>query len=274
MLAFVRQLSSAVYARISPGALDDCGERSGHPVTDSNPGRFRQPSTHAPRETQIGDERSILWTPGGKLNSSAALNFVGVYVYAWPQTRDGLPKLHTHACEAIRGILSCARTAAVLRVADTRHPAVQYVPSKRITLPAIPLSYCGHCLTLDRHPARANSSCRSPAAAAVGLRSSGYTSDWPSVSDRVRREADHRCGCCRLHVGAGAERYYLHVHHVNGDKGDNRQGNLRALCFACHAHQDARHYANLVAHSAGRETAAAFLRIYSEPAPCWTIPRS
>lgn len=274
MLAFVRQLTSAVYARLNLGVLDDCGERSGHSVTGSTPNRFRQPSTRTPRETQIGDARTIRWTPDGRLTSPAALGFVGVYVYAWPQTRDGFPKLHTHACAAIGDILSRARTAAKLRAADTRCPAVQYVPSGQIALPDTPLSYCGHCLALDRRPARAISRRRGPGSVTAGLRSSGYSADWPSVSDRVRREADYCCDCCRLHVGGGAERYYLHVHHVNGDKGDNRPGNLRALCFACHAHQDARHHANLVAHSAGRETAAAFLRIFPERAPCWTLPRT
>ena len=38
---------------------------------------------------------------------------------------------------------------------------------------------------------------------------------------------------------------YMHVHHKNGDKLNNKENNLQCLCLYCHANVDERHKKNL-----------------------------
>ncbi|WP_081075536.1 HNH endonuclease [Burkholderia stagnalis] len=61
-----------------------------------------------------------------------------------------------------------------------------------------------------------------------------YTKDWDEVSTRTRSQRGYRCEKCST-VLAGAESKYLHVHHRNGQKHDNSDGNLEVLCIGCHA---------------------------------------
>ncbi|KVD47587.1 HNH endonuclease [Burkholderia ubonensis] len=61
-----------------------------------------------------------------------------------------------------------------------------------------------------------------------------YTEDWGEVSARTRSRRGFTCEKCGI-VLAGAESKYLHVHHRNGQKHDNSDGNLEVLCIDCHA---------------------------------------
>ena len=62
-----------------------------------------------------------------------------------------------------------------------------------------------------------------------------YTSDWADVSARKRAAVDYVCEECRLDLEQ--EKRLLHVHHIDGQKGNNRPGNLKALCVDCHRKQ-------------------------------------
>lgn len=65
--------------------------------------------------------------------------------------------------------------------------------------------------------------------------SGAYTSDWKEVSDRVRTAAGWQCDACKIDLST--HRYLLHVHHIDGNKGNNTGANLRPLCAACHRDQ-------------------------------------
>ena len=62
----------------------------------------------------------------------------------------------------------------------------------------------------------------------------GYAPNWCRVAQAVKKQAGWQCSSC------GA-RHQLEVHHVNGDKRNNRNDNLRCLCKACHS-KEHRHY--------------------------------
>lgn len=65
----------------------------------------------------------------------------------------------------------------------------------------------------------------------------GYTPDWPTVSDKKREAAGWICEQCAFDAREPDRRRFLHVHHRDADTQNNQPENLRVLCVACHAEQ-------------------------------------
>lgn len=62
-----------------------------------------------------------------------------------------------------------------------------------------------------------------------------YSSDWDAVSSQYRDTVDWGCEKCGLVLRD--HKAFLHVHHKNGVRSDNRRENLKALCIKCHAEE-------------------------------------
>ena len=59
------------------------------------------------------------------------------------------------------------------------------------------------------------------------------------VFSRICRErAMWKCEECGIHLGNGEAKKFLHSHHIDRDKSNNRTANLRALCVDCHVKQE------------------------------------
>jgi hypothetical protein len=56
---------------------------------------------------------------------------------------------------------------------------------------------------------------------------------WTGLSKQLREKADWRCLDCNVHLVNHPA--LLHVHHINGNKADNRVGNLEVVCKLCHS---------------------------------------
>jgi hypothetical protein len=59
-----------------------------------------------------------------------------------------------------------------------------------------------------------------------------YTSDWARISENTRINANWKCNDCGVHLVD--DRHLLHVHHKDGNRGNNSSGNLEPLCCVCH----------------------------------------
>ena len=60
----------------------------------------------------------------------------------------------------------------------------------------------------------------------------GYTDNWHLVAQVFKRRAGWRCAACGVQLDRN--RRQLDLHHLNGDKRNNSDDNLRCLCKACH----------------------------------------
>ena len=73
----------------------------------------------------------------------------------------------------------------------------------------------------------------------------GYTKDWDTISKQIREKHNYTCENCGLKIDDAYDRQYIHVQHINGDKLNNKESNLKCLCLYCHAHVDDHHLKQL-----------------------------
>lgn len=62
-----------------------------------------------------------------------------------------------------------------------------------------------------------------------------YPANFSQISMQYRRKQNWRCEACGLDLRR--HKKWLHTHHINHQRNDNRTSNLRALCLRCHADQ-------------------------------------
>ena len=64
-----------------------------------------------------------------------------------------------------------------------------------------------------------------------------YSSDHKKIADKVKKNNNYKCEDCGINLFHHSYKKYLHCHHANADRSDNRIINLRCLCIKCHAKQ-------------------------------------
>jgi 5-methylcytosine-specific restriction endonuclease McrA len=79
----------------------------------------------------------------------------------------------------------------------------------------------------------------------------GYTKNWPEISLAIREKHNYTCENCGLHLDDAYARYYMQVHHQDGNKLNNSESNLKCLCLRCHAAVDANHTKKLTTNANG-----------------------
>lgn len=73
----------------------------------------------------------------------------------------------------------------------------------------------------------------------------GYTKNWERVSRDFREKKDYVCEKCGIKITNPFDFHFMHVHHKNGKKADNRESNLQCLCIDCHSKIDNTHIERL-----------------------------
>jgi ribosomal protein L40E len=86
-----------------------------------------------------------------------------------------------------------------------------------------------------------------------------YRTGFRETSARYRSENDWICENlqCRVDLSHPSLHKYLHTHHLNAEKYDDRRENLRALCIRCHAEEP------MHAHLKKSPDYGEFMKVYS-----------
>lgn len=79
----------------------------------------------------------------------------------------------------------------------------------------------------------------------------GYTKDWEQISKKYREKHDYTCEECGIRI-EGFDREYIHTHHIDGNKLNNKEKNLKCLCYYCHANVDEHHHQRLTSGAGQR----------------------
>ena len=77
-----------------------------------------------------------------------------------------------------------------------------------------------------------------------------YTDDWDKISTKYKDARKWTCEneSCRVKLQNQEHKKYLHCHHINRRRNDNRWENLQALCILCHAEK----HSHMSQHPEGR----------------------
>ena len=73
----------------------------------------------------------------------------------------------------------------------------------------------------------------------------GYTRDWDQISRAYREAHNYTCERCGLKIENAYDRQFIHCHHKDKNKLNNRESNLECLCMRCHSEVDDAHRHNL-----------------------------
>ena len=72
----------------------------------------------------------------------------------------------------------------------------------------------------------------------------GYVRGKEKISRDYRNSKDYACEKCSITPKSNMHKRWWHTHHVDGDKTNNKIGNLKCLCIVCHSNVDGRHREN------------------------------
>jgi len=68
-----------------------------------------------------------------------------------------------------------------------------------------------------------------------------YSKNWNIISKKVKERGSYICKNCGFRPSDSYEKRFIHTHHINGDKQNNFEDNLKLLCIKCHSDVDIYH---------------------------------
>jgi len=72
------------------------------------------------------------------------------------------------------------------------------------------------------------------------LKSDGYVRLWKQISEAYREKNNYKCEECMINLIE--DRYFLEVHHIDKNRLNNKEDNLKCLCVVCHSNKHPNNY--------------------------------
>lgn len=91
----------------------------------------------------------------------------------------------------------------------------------------------------------------------------GYLWKWHKISEAYRTKKNYTCEVCGITPKTTFDRQYIHVHHKDGNKTNNKENNLQCVCILCHSNMNTSHKTNF-SKGANRVMLDTFKKKYPE----------
>lgn len=168
------------------------------------------------------------------------------------------PAMHIRKCSVIQDFINRGRYAEY-RSANTETVLVKDMDANFREMHVSNLKLCGYCrkmIAAENPESKVRNSSEyvrllkeadaeeNLSQGEVDVDIFGYTRDWQRISRAFREHHDWTCERCGVKIENPWDYQFMHVHHRNGNKTDNRKANLECLCIRCHSQVDAVHREN------------------------------
>ena len=198
------------------------------------------------------EEGRLAFTPDGIIytdddNAQLVYVYIKYYGVSYKQNLE-FPKIHTHRCSTIDSFVASGRFNKRYEVSNSPVNDIYDTEDGDRLYKDRNLQLCGNCKKVSGtgvidSDGFSELQKESQGNGEVEVDRSGYTRDWPIVSNNYRRSVEFCCEKCGLRPKVGGHKIFWHTHHVNSKRHDNSIKNLKCLCIRCHSKVDDRHAA-------------------------------
>ncbi len=226
----------------------DVGQTGGYTIVRASDVIFQNGHGNVEFENDKGDKGIFVQDRKGHYHQ------VFMYKRDYHLERYGKPRYHICQCETIQEFINSGSFKQHYRYANTEKVPVMDMDNynEDTVVDNLPLChYCADIMGKDYSkgmPVEQFVAILKEAGEAVDEENEvdifGYVRNWESISLAYRTKHEFRCEQCGYQAETELAKRFIQVHHIDGDKLNNKENNLRCLCIKCHANVDAKHQTN------------------------------